>query len=82
MTLNVKDPEAHRLALAIAQTTGESITKVVTEALRQRFEQIQKQKGRASVEELLAIAGKINVPRDLTRVDHGDLLYDEHGLPR
>ncbi len=45
MTLNVKDPEAHRLAVAIAQTTGESITKVVTEALRLRLEQIQKQLG-------------------------------------
>lgn len=82
MTLNVKDPEAHRLAVAIAQSTGESITKVVTEALRQRFEQLQRQKGKASVEELLAIAGKINVPHDLSRVDHGALLYDEHGLPR
>ena len=29
MSLNVKDPEAHRLAQAIAQETGETITRAV-----------------------------------------------------
>lgn len=38
MSLNIKDPEAHRLATAIAQETGETMTRVVTEALRERFE--------------------------------------------
>src|ERR1017187_5043061 len=31
-TLHIKDPEAHRLATAIAQETGETMTRVVTEA--------------------------------------------------
>ncbi|MBX3166091.1 MAG: type II toxin-antitoxin system VapB family antitoxin [Candidatus Eremiobacteraeota bacterium] len=81
MTLNVKDPEAHRLAVAIAQCTGESLTRVVTEALRQRYEQIQRQKGRASLEELQLIAGRIAKHCPGTYVDHGSLLYDENGLP-
>ncbi|WP_313616607.1 type II toxin-antitoxin system VapB family antitoxin, partial [Rhizobium sp.] len=54
MSLNVKDPEAHRLAQAIAQATGQSMSRVVTDALRQRYAQIEKQRGRASVEELMA----------------------------
>lgn len=81
MTLNVKDPEAHRLAVAIAQCTGESLTRVVTEALRQRYEQIQRQQGRASLEELQSIAGRIAEHCQAPYVDHGALLYDENGLP-
>ena len=34
MSLNVKDPEAHRLAQAIANETGESLTKIVVDSLR------------------------------------------------
>jgi hypothetical protein len=37
-TLNVKDPEAHRLAQAIAEETGETLTRAVTEALRERYQ--------------------------------------------
>jgi antitoxin VapB len=39
VSLNVKDPEAHRLAQAIAQATGQSMTRVVTEALREKLKQ-------------------------------------------
>ncbi|WP_081377134.1 type II toxin-antitoxin system VapB family antitoxin [Rhizobium azibense] len=42
---------AHRLAQAIAHSTGQSMTRVVTDALRERYAQIEKQRGRASVEE-------------------------------
>ena len=59
MSLNIKDPEAHRLAQAIAQATGQSMTRVVTEALRERHARIERRKGKASVAELLAIADKL-----------------------
>jgi antitoxin VapB len=42
MSLNVKDPEAHRLAQAITRETGETITRAVTEALRERYERLHK----------------------------------------
>src|SRR3546814_11852497 len=58
MSLNVKDPEAHRLAQAIAQATGQSMTRVVPEALRERFARIERQKSKASVAELLTIADR------------------------
>lgn len=82
MSLSIKDPEAHRLAQAISHATGESMTRVVTEALRERWNKIERQKGRASVEELLLIADRAaaNVKRPYT--DHADLLYDESGIPK
>ena len=33
MTLNIKDPEAHKLARKLAEQTGETMTRAVTEAL-------------------------------------------------
>lgn len=44
MSLNIEDPEADRLAHAIAQETGESVSHVVTEALRERYARIEKRK--------------------------------------
>lgn len=82
MSLSIKDPEAHRLAQAIAHATGESMTRVVTEALRERFAKIERQKGRASVEELLAIADRAAAHVTRPYVDHADFLYDENGLPK
>jgi len=82
MTLNVKDPEAHRLAQAIAQETGESMTRVVTEALRERYERLQRRQRKPSVEELLAIARRAAAHVKGPHLDHAEFLYDEHGLPK
>lgn len=82
MSLNVKDPEAHRLAQAIALATGQSMSRVVTDALRERYAQIEKQRGRASVEELLAIADRAAAHLKRPYADHAELLYDENGLPK
>lgn len=81
-TLNIKDPEAHRLAQAIAQETGEPMTRIVVEALRDRLIRIERQKERASVTELLAIANR--AARLVTKPysAHGDELYDADGLPK
>jgi antitoxin VapB len=82
LSLNVKDPEAHRLAQAIAQETGETMTRAVTESLRERYERLQHRRGKASVDELRAIAkraaGRVKRPYP----DHAELLYDQHGLPK
>ncbi len=81
-SLNVKDPEAHRLAQAIARETGETLTRAVTESLRERYERIQRRRGRASVEELRAIAKRAAAHVKRPYVSHAELLYDEHGLPK
>lgn len=82
MSLSIKDPEAHRLAQAISHATGESMTRVVTEALRERWSKIERRKGRASVEELLQIANRAAAHAKGPYTDHADLLYDESGLPK
>jgi antitoxin VapB len=82
VSLNVKDPEAHRLAHAIAQATGQSMTRVVTEALRERYARIERHRGKASVAELLAIADRVAAHVKRPYADHAELLYDESGLPK
>ena len=81
-TLNVKDPEAHRLAAAIAQETGETLTRVVTKALRDQYERMPSRRGKASVDELRAIARRAAGLVKHPYIDHAELLYDEHGLPK
>lgn len=45
MALNIKDPEAERLAVEVAELTGESKTGAVREALRERRERLRLQRG-------------------------------------
>jgi antitoxin VapB len=58
------------------------MTRVVTEALRERFAKIERRKGRASVEELLAIVDRAAAHVKRPYVDHTDFLYDENGIPK
>ena len=84
MGLNIKNDEAHRLAEELSRLTGESLTAAVTVAVRERLERVRRERGRSLADRLLAI-GKDCAPRlkePFRSVDHGDLLYDEHGLPR
>ncbi len=82
MSLNIKDPEAHRLAKAVAKETGETMTRAVTQALRERLERIQKCKGKATSEELMEIGRSCAALLKGTPIDHAELLYDERGLPK
>jgi antitoxin VapB len=81
-SLNIKDPEAHRLAAAIALETGETMTHVVTEALRERFERLPRRQVKAGLEELLAIAKRAAACVKGPYLDHSEFLYDEDGLPK
>ncbi len=81
MSLNIKNEETHRLAQELAALTGESMTSAVTEAVRERLRRV-KSKGMA--ERIMKIARKCG-PRwkePYRSIDHGDLLYDEKGLPK
>lgn len=83
MALNIKDPEAHQLAQMIADKTGETMTRVVVEALRERLNRLRRQeKPEAKVEDLLAIGQRCAKTLKGVAVDHGRLLYDDRGLPR
>jgi antitoxin VapB len=81
-TLNVKDPEAHRLAQAIAQATGETMTRAVTEALRERYERLQRRDPETLAADIRAIAKRAAAHIKRPYLDHAEFLYDEHGLPK
>lgn len=83
MTLNIKDPETHKLAHDLAKQTGETMTRAVTQALRERLERVQRQrKPEATVTELLAIGRRCANMLKGKPTDHADLLYDDRGIPR
>jgi antitoxin VapB len=81
-SLTVEDPEAHRLAHAISRATGESISRIVTDALRERYAAVEREAPPATVEELLAIADSVAAMAKGVVPDHGELLYDSDGLPK
>lgn len=81
-SLNIKNAEAHRLAQAIADLTGEKLTQAVIESLRERYTRLQNRKGKASLDELRAIARRAAVHVKGPYVDHAAFLYDEHGIPK
>jgi antitoxin VapB len=84
MSLNIKNEEAHRMAQELAALTGENMTAAVTAAIRERLERTRKRRGRTHLERLKAIsedaAARFKEP--WKSIDHGDLLYDELGLPK
>jgi antitoxin VapB len=83
MSLNIKDAEAHQLAQALAKETGETMTRAVTKALRERLERVRRRKRpEAAAAELLAIGRRCAATLKGRPVDHAALLYDDRGLPR
>ena len=84
MSLNVKSDEAHRLARQLAQLTGESMTFAVTRALAERLERVNRERGGGLANRLLAIGQDCaaHLKEPYRSIDHGDLLYDDQGLPR
>jgi antitoxin VapB len=83
MALNIKDPETDRLARRLSTLTGESITLAVKTAVRERIEREERTRGKASLEELLAIAKGIAAAPDRdSRTPEEIIGYDERGLPR
>lgn len=84
MGLNIKSDEAHRLVKELAAVTGESLTEAVTEAVRERLERLRRERAKGLADRLLAIGRDCaaHLKEPFRSVDHGDLLYDERGLPR
>ena len=85
MSLNIKNDETCRLATDLARLTGETKTRAITVALRERLKRERRRSGlERRARELRAIAercAKLMGPGP-SAVEHGDLLYDERGLPK
>jgi antitoxin VapB len=84
MGLNIKNEETYELVQELARLTGESMTAAVTVAVRERLARIQHERSAGLAERLIAIGQdcSTHLKEPFRSVDHGDLLYDEHGLPR
>jgi antitoxin VapB len=86
MSLNIKNPEAHALATRLAKKTGETLTDAVTTALRERLERLEQtadfDEQRYQALKALVKDSRLLWSDSLLTVDHGDLLYDERGLPK
>lgn len=86
MSLNIKNEDAHKLAQQLARVSGESMTEAVTEAIRERLKRLQdKHKHAPKLSDRLLEIGQDCAPRlkePFRSSDHGDLLYDERGLPK
>jgi antitoxin VapB len=84
MAMNIKNDEAQNLAHKLSELTGESLTSAVTEAVRERLERVQNAQGEGLADRLIAI-GKdcaAHLKEPFKSGEHGDILYDERGLPR
>ena len=83
MSLNVKNPAAHELARELAELTGESMSSAVTIAVRERRDRVLADRSGSLTERMLTIgrdcAGRL--PVHVRKINHGELLYDENGLP-
>jgi antitoxin VapB len=82
MGLNIKAPEAQRLAKELAEKTGESLTTAVTQALRERLARVDR---RGLAERLMEIGRQASaaMTEEERTFDYDALLYDEEtGLPK
>ena len=84
MALNIRNPEAERLAAAVARIAGETKTEAVTKALRDRLARLRREKGKRRLADELAEIGLhcSRLPKRDSRSAEEILGYDEHGLPR
>jgi antitoxin VapB len=85
MALSIKDPEADRLARAVAQRTGETLTQAVINALRERLarEERKEQAIEDLVEDIMEI-GRHCAALPLLDARSADEIigYDQNGLPQ
>ena len=84
MNLHIENEETCRLAGDLAELTGESVTGAVTVALRER---LAREKRRRDVRARRGSARHWGTLLQIawagpSAAGHGDLLYDEHGLPK
>lgn len=84
--LNIKNPEAHRLAKELARRRGDSLTGVVTYALREQLarepEPVKKKATIEEIEALFDVIRKAAPPEFFKTEDPTAEFYDpETGLP-
>lgn len=83
--MNIKNPHTHDLARELAGRTGETVTQAVTVALQERLDRVRtEQSAEWRIQRMHELAADIRsrLPPEALAIDHGELLYDERGLPK
>ena len=81
MSLNIKNEETCQLAREVAGIEGVSITTAITVALQEKLDRLKR---RGMAERLMKIGRECaaHLDEETLRLDPGEFLYDEMGLPR
>lgn len=85
MALSIKDPKTDQLARRIAAITGESLTEAIQHSLEERLRMIEKTTHKSiNLQRIYEIQANVksNLPKGVNSLDHGEILYDENGLPK
>ena len=85
MSLNIKNEEAHRMATELARVRGTTVTRAVTEALRNELEREKRLCGEKPLATQLLEIGRrcaAHMREPASSGDHAEILYDGAGLPR
>ena len=85
MGLNIKNAEAHEMAAELAGLRGTSLSKAVTDAIRNELEREKRRRTRAGLSDELLEVGRrcaAHMRGPITSADHAEMLYDDEGLPR
>ena len=84
MALNIRNPEAEKLAAELARQTGETKTEALVKALRDRLVRVRRERSRRrladELEEIAEHCASLPVLND--RSADEILGYDHAGLPR
>lgn len=83
MALNIKNDDTHRQVRELARLTGESQSEAVAKSVRERLERVR-QRSAPDLEERITAIVEDAAPRwkePWLSTDHGDVLYDDMGLP-
>lgn len=84
MGLNIKNPDVESAIRELAAATGEGLTTAVEVAVRERLARVRAGGAQARLARLRDISWAA-APRwggKAAAVEHGELLYDDLGLPR
>ncbi len=84
MSPNIKNEKTHRLARELARLTGESMTESVDKAVQERLQRVRGANDGELADRLLKIGRECaaHLKEPYRSIDHGELLYDEKGLPK
>jgi antitoxin VapB len=84
MGMNIKNEETYKLTKQLAKLTGESLTTAITEAVRERLVRVRSERGEDLAERLLEIGRDCaaHLKKPFRTIDHGEMLYDDRGLPK